>query len=134
MLDLPNTTGLKQSEQNKGGEVMSAIDFINQKYDIKEDHSPRIDLPFELDLNVNVTAIIGGSGTGKTTLLRKWFNTKDVTFEVDSDMSIFEKLCKEKSDEEYERVSKLLFDVGLSSVPHVEECIQPNFKWGEVKI
>ena len=76
MLDLPNTTGLKQSEQNKGGEVMSAIDFINQKYDIKEDHSPRIDLPFELDLNVNVTAIIGGVEQGRPLYLENGLTQK----------------------------------------------------------
>lgn len=95
---------------------MSAIKYINEFYDIDSEHVSKIDLDFEMD-DSKVTAIIGGSGTGKTTLLRKWFNITDVTFKMNNDKSIFELLCTSDSKEEYESVSKLLFNVGLSSVP-----------------
>lgn len=97
--------------------MSNAISWINKKYDIREDHNSKINLDFELDTTKSVTVIVGGSGTGKTTLLKKWFNVDDVRFEINSRRSIFELLAEDNSDAEFERVSKLLFDVGLSSVP-----------------
>ena len=96
---------------------MKAIEWINRKYDINEEHDAKIELEFELDKTKKLTVIAGGSGTGKTTLLRNWFNIEDVTFNISDDKSIFEHLVKEDTDEEFTRVSKLLFDVGLASVP-----------------
>lgn len=93
---------------------MNAIDYINEKYDISIEHSAKIDFDFELDESKLVTVIAGGSGTGKTTLLRKWFNVDDVNFKNDSDKSIFEELMH---NDDFEETSKLLFDVGLASVP-----------------
>ena len=91
------------------------IDYINAFYDIRADHSPKIDLGFEYDDSHKITCIAGGSGTGKTTLLRKWFNVDDVNFAISSDDCIFKILNDEVGD--VKQTSKLLFDVGLASVP-----------------
>lgn len=96
---------------------MKVLDWIDKKYDIKDEYSSKIEYDLEFPIDSDVIAIIGGSGTGKTTLLKYWFKTDNVEFKVNSDKSIFELLVKEESQDEYERVSKLLFDVGLSSVP-----------------
>lgn len=95
--------------------MIDLIDEINRRYDIRKEHESKIDIDFEYEPN-QVTAIIGESGTGKTTLLRKWFNVENVTFEVDSQKSIFEVLF-EASNRNFDETSKLLFDVGLTSVP-----------------
>lgn len=95
--------------------MIDLIDEINRRYDIRKEHESKIDIDFEYEPN-QVTAIIGESGTGKTTLLRKWFNVEDVTFEVDSEKAIFEVLF-EASGRNFDETSKLLFDVGLTSVP-----------------
>lgn len=92
----------------------NAIDYINKKYDIREDHSSKVKFDFEVDVTKNVTIIAGGSGTGKTTLLREIFNEDNIGFSVDSQKSIFELLVV---DDDFEKTSKLLFDVGLASVP-----------------
>lgn len=90
-------------------------EWIMKKYDITENnHKENMTLDVDLD-DSNVVAIIGESGTGKTTLLRKWFNVEDVTFNLSTDKTIFQHLYELLDDEE--ETSKLLFDVGLSSVP-----------------
>ena len=94
---------------------MNTTEWIKAKYDITEDnHKELMTLDVDLD-DSKVTAIIGESGTGKTTLLRKWFNVNDVTFNLSNDKSIFQHLYDLLEDEE--ETSKLLFDVGLASVP-----------------
>lgn len=93
------------------------IDWINKKYDINGEYTSKVvynDNPLP---NHEVIAILGGSGTGKTTLIKHWLNIEDVSFKIDNNSSIFEKLVKNDDEEEMERVSKLLFDVGLASVP-----------------
>ena len=96
-------------------EKFDAIEWINKKYDITEDnHKENMALDIDLD-DSRVTVIIGESGTGKTTLLRKWFNVEDVNFKVDNSKSIFELLYELTGSPE--QTSSLLFDVGLSSVP-----------------
>lgn len=94
---------------------MDLIKLINEKYDIRENHSPRIDLEFDFDSRYRVTAIIGGSGTGKSTLLKKWFGVVDTGFKYNNNISIFEALYELIQD--FDKTCKLLFDVGLSSVP-----------------
>lgn len=94
---------------------MSIIDLINEKYDINESHSAEIHLDFKYDPTYRITAIIGGSGTGKSTLLREWFNTKSTEFEFSHNDSIFEQIYDNVCD--FEKTCQLLFDVGLSSVP-----------------
>ena len=94
---------------------MDVIKMINEKYDIDEKHSAVIDLPFEFISEFKVTAIVGGSGTGKSTLLKKWFNVESTEFEFDSEKAIFEELFVKIND--FDKTSQLLFDVGLSSVP-----------------
>lgn len=91
------------------------VNMINEKYDIREDYCAKIDLPFEYDPSYKITAIIGGSGTGKTTLLRKWFKVDNTNFIVENVISIFEILYEKINN--FDEVCKLLFDVGLSSVP-----------------
>lgn len=94
---------------------MDIIKYVNDKYDINDSHNAIIDLPFDYDDKFTITAIIGGSGTGKTTLLRKWFDTNNVNFNYRSSKSIVEILYDVLGD--VEETFKLLFDVGLSSVP-----------------
>lgn len=94
---------------------MNIVELINQKYDIDENHSAIIDLPFEYISEFKITAIIGGSGTGKSTLLRKWFNVPSTEFVFDSELCIFEELFNKIND--FDKTSQLLFDVGLASVP-----------------
>ena len=94
---------------------MNLIEQINQKYDINETHVATIDLPFEYIKEFRITAIIGGSGTGKSTLLRKWFNSSNTNFNFEGTLSIFEHLYENIGD--FDETSQLLFDVGLASVP-----------------
>ena len=63
---------------------MSLVEWINNQYDINEGQTAEINLDYTYD-GENVVAIIGESGTGKTTLLRKWFDTDEIAFKVDSD-------------------------------------------------
>lgn len=93
---------------------MSLVEWINNQYDINEGQTAEINLDYTYD-NEDVVAIIGESGTGKTTLLRKWFDTDEIAFKVDSDKIIFEILFNMIGDED--EVSQLLFDVGLASIP-----------------
>lgn len=96
-------------------ENQEIIDLINKTYDIDPEHQSKIVCDFNLNVLNDVTAIIGGSGTGKTTLIRKFLKVDDVTFNIDSDDCIT-KLLLDLHDNT-DDVFKLLFDVGLSSVP-----------------
>ena len=91
------------------------IDLINRKYDIDPEHSSKIVCDFNIDKSNNITAIIGGSGTGKTTLLRKFMNVDDVSFKIDNEDCITKVLLD--LHDNVDDVFKLLFNVGLSSVP-----------------
>lgn len=94
---------------------MDLIKLINDKYDIDGSHSAEINIDFDYDPKYRITAIIGGSGTGKSTLLRKWFNVKNTEFDFYDGASIFEYLYNNILD--FDKTCQLLFDVGLSSVP-----------------
>lgn len=96
---------------------MNAIEWINGKYDIRDDYSQQEAVTFDIEKPVGkkVVAVIGESGTGKTTLLKKWFPMTPITFGMSSNVSIFEIISEFTND--FEETSKLLFDVGLSSVP-----------------
>ena len=91
------------------------IDLINEKYDINKDHNAKIELDFTYDDEYNITAIIGGSGTGKTTLLKKWFNLESTTFNFNNDNLIF--IYIYNSIKYFDKTFQLLFDVRLTSVP-----------------
>lgn len=94
---------------------MDLIKLINEKYDIDGSHSAVIDIEVSFDPSARITAIIGGSGTGKSTLLKKWFNLNTTEFEMNDSRAVFEILYENIND--FEETCKLLFDVGLSSVP-----------------
>ena len=96
-------------------ESQEIIDLINKTYDIDESHQSKIECDFTLNVLNDVTAIIGGSGTGKTTLIRKFLKTQDVTFNLDNEDCITKLLYDLNPN--MDEVFKLLFDVGLSSVP-----------------
>lgn len=96
-------------------ENQDIIDLINKTYDIDDNHVSKIECDFILNPLNDVTAVIGGSGTGKTTLIRKFLKTDDVSFNLDSDDCITKILFDLHPVEK--DVFKLLFDVGLSSVP-----------------
>ena len=95
--------------------MSDVIKLLNEKYDINETHSARIDLPFEYNDQYQITAIIGGSGTGKSTLAKKWFGVNDTEFVFSDERSIIEVLFEILND--FDKSCKLLFDVGLSAVP-----------------
>lgn len=94
---------------------MNVIELINQKYDISDTHDARIDTPFLYDSRHRITAVIGGSGTGKTTLVKKWFDIETTHFDFEDTLSVFENVFNNIDD--FEETCKLMFDVGLSSVP-----------------
>lgn len=96
-------------------ENIDVIKLLNEKYDINDTHKANIDLPFEYDFSKKITAIIGGSGTGKTTLLKKWFNLNSSTFNFNDERPILEILFEKIKN--FDETCKLLFDVGLSCVP-----------------
>lgn len=96
-------------------ENQEIIDLINKTYDIDDTHESKIESDYVLNPMLNVIAVIGGSGTGKTTLIRKFLKTQDVTFNLDSNDSITKLLFDLHPN--MDDVFKLLFDVGLSSVP-----------------
>lgn len=93
--------------------MSKGIEYINTKYDIDESHSAKIELDFEQD-DSKLTVIAGGSGTGKSTILRNWFQDIQLEPNYVNEKSIFDVLTH---GDDYEETSQLLFDVGLSSVP-----------------
>jgi ABC-type methionine transport system ATPase subunit len=95
--------------------MSEVIKLLNEKYDIDNSHSAKIDLPFDYDDTFQITAIIGGSGTGKSTLAKKWFNVSETEFFFGDPRSIIEVLFEIIGD--FDKTCKLLFDVGLSAVP-----------------
>lgn len=95
--------------------MSDVIKLLNEKYDINDTHNARIDLPFDFDSNYQITAIIGGSGTGKSTLAKKWFGVNETEFTFEDQRTIIEVLFEIIGD--FDKTCKLLFDVGLSAVP-----------------
>lgn len=91
------------------------IDYINKIYDIDENHNNKIDNDYKLNPFNKITAIIGGSGTGKTVLMKKLFKTDDVTFKVNDEKCITTLLYEKKPD--IDEIFNVLFNCGLSSVP-----------------
>lgn len=89
---------------------MNIVEKVKLKFDIETN----LEIPVhEFDLsNEKVIAIIGQSGTGKTTLLRQLFNYEK--FEVNEGIVI--ELLNELCDDE-DLIMKTLFDCGLQCVP-----------------
>lgn len=97
---------------------MNSNEWINKRYDISEKHNHKETMMLDVEKPTGrITAVIGESGTGKTTLLRSWFDVQDVTFTLPlaDKRTIFDHLLVILKDPE--EVSSLLFSVGLSSVP-----------------
>ena len=92
------------------------IELINKKYDIDEKHESIINIDYKLNYFDNVIALIGGSGTGKTTLLKKLKNSDDVVFKIESNDCIIKILSDINVNLEFDDLCKVLFDVGLASV------------------
>lgn len=62
----------------------------------------------------NVGLIVGGSGSGKTTIATELFGEKNVEFEPFGDLSVLDEMPKECAVEEIE---KMFYSVGFGSVP-----------------
>ena len=62
----------------------------------------------------NVGLIVGGSGSGKTTIATELFGEKNIKFDPFGDFSVLDEMPKECSVEEIE---KMFYSVGFGSVP-----------------
>lgn len=88
---------------------------VMSDFDVKMEHSNehfegQIELPDEW----NIGLIVGGSGTGKTTIANELFKENlIIQFNYD-DNSVLDNMPKEKSTEEIER---MFYSVGFGSVP-----------------
>lgn len=89
--------------------------YVIQHFDIQNSEETEIKIPLNFNecntFNWNIGVIYGGSGTGKTTLLKEFGNITDINFdESKSLISCFDFTTPEEA-------TLLLSSIGLSSVP-----------------
>lgn len=89
------------------------VSKIKADFDVKEEHANEkfegdLDLPKEWQIGV----IVGGSGTGKTTIASELFGDKICKFQY-SAKSVIDDMPNASIDE----ISKMFYTVGFSSVP-----------------
>lgn len=90
-------------------------DYVYEAFDIQNKEETTVEIPVNFHdcktFNWNIGVIYGGSGTGKTTLLKKFGLIDDVKFDNDKSLiSNFDWL-------EPSEATKVLSSMGLSSVP-----------------
>jgi ABC-type ATPase with predicted acetyltransferase domain len=108
---MPTFDIIKKSDIDKTFRVAS----IMSDFDVKSEHSTEhftgnIDLP----KNWNIGVIVGGSGTGKTTIAKELFGNDFITeFEYNA-KSVIDDMPKNKSVKDIE---KMFYTVGFGSVP-----------------
>ena len=108
---MPTFDIVKKSDIDKTFRVAS----IMSDFDVKSEHSTEhftgnIDLP----KNWNIGVIVGGSGTGKTTIAKELFGNDFITeFEYNA-KSVIDDMPKNKSVKDIE---KMFYTVGFGSVP-----------------
>ena len=108
---MPTFDIIKKSDIDKTFRVAS----IMSDFDVKSEHSTEhftgnIDLPE----NWNIGVIVGGSGTGKTTIAKELFGNDFITeFEYNA-KSVIDDMPKNKSVKDIE---KMFYTVGFGSVP-----------------
>lgn len=108
---MPTFDIIKKSDIDKTFRVAS----IMSDFDVKSEHSTEhftgnIDLP----KNWNIGVIVGGSGTGKTTIAKELFGNDFITeFEYNA-KSVIDDMPKNKSIKDIE---KMFYTVGFGSVP-----------------
>lgn len=88
---------------------------IMADFDVKKEHSTehfigQIDLPKDWQIGV----IVGGSGTGKSTIAKELFKNELITSFEYKAKSVIDDMPKDKSMEEIE---KMFYSVGFGSVP-----------------
>ena len=108
---MPTFDIIKKSDIDKTFRVAS----IMSDFDVKSEHSTEhftgnIDLPE----NWNIGVIVGGSGTGKTTIAKELFGNDFITeFEYNA-KSVIDDMPKNKNVKDIE---KMFYTVGFGSVP-----------------
>lgn len=90
-------------------------EYVYESFDIQDREETSVSIPFNLSgvehLEWNIGVILGGSGSGKTTILKQIGNIKDVQFDGEKPLiSNFDWLDPKDA-------SSVLMSVGLSSVP-----------------
>lgn len=108
---MPDFDIIKKNNVNKTFRVAK----IMSDFDVKLEHSNE---HFKGEINLpkkwNIGLIVGGSGTGKSTITKELFNDYLITsFEYDNN-SVLDNMPKEKTTEEIE---KMFYAVGFGSVP-----------------
>ena len=89
--------------------------YVYEKFDIQNTENTKVTIPFNFratkDFEWNIGVVYGGSGTGKTTILKNYGSINEANFNNDiSVVANFDWLTPEEA-------TRLLSSMGLSSVP-----------------
>lgn len=108
---MPNFDIVRKCEVERTFRVSKVMaDFDVSPDKANERFSGNIEIPSEW----NVGLIVGGSGSGKTTIATEIFGEKNIKFEPFGDFSVLDEMPNECSVEEIE---KMFYAVGFGSVP-----------------
>jgi ABC-type ATPase with predicted acetyltransferase domain len=101
----------KKSDINKTFRVANIIADFDLKIEQSNEHfKGAINIPD----NWNIGVIVGGSGTGKSTIAKELFNNELITSFEYTKQSVIDDMPKNKSIDE---ITKMFYTVGFGSVP-----------------
>ena len=108
---MSNFNIVKENNVNKTFRVAKVMADFDVSIEHSNEHfEGKIDIPD----NWNIGLIVGGSGTGKSTIARELFGDKLITQFIYDDNSVMDNMPKDKTVEEIE---KMFYAVGFGSVP-----------------